>query len=205
MVVFIWCCSQNHAANGSSSGATSGVQTPAHTSRSGVSTPSTSDVQATLIDEIDSAAEKVIVRRTSFSKAVIAPLPPVREATDSGASKEHSEQGRVKKEVYLQYLQAASKAGFCFFLLVTASGQVVSVAATFMLRLWGESNRESGHNAGLKDPYLLGYGFFNLLSIIFSGLAGLLIWVMCSLRSSKFLHDSVRLSRLAEKGFTNRA
>ncbi|KAF8548045.1 P-loop containing nucleoside triphosphate hydrolase protein [Imleria badia] len=181
---------QNHAANGSSSGATSGAQTPVHT---GLSTPTTSDIQATLIDEIESSssAEKVVVRRTSFSKAVIAPLPSVRETIDSGASKEHSEQGRVKKEVYLQYLHAASKAGFSFFVLVTVLGQLVSVMATFMLRLWGESNRESGANAGLKDPYLLGYGFFNLLSIVFGAMAALLIWVFCSLRSSKYLHDSM--------------
>ena len=159
-------------------------------------------MQIVLIDEIDPAAEK-IVRRTSFSKAVIAPLPPIREATSSGLSKEHSEQGRVKKEVYLQYLQAASKAGFCVFMLVTVLGQVVSVMATFMLRLWGESNREAGKNSGLNDPYLLGYGFFNLMSIVFGATAGLLIWVLCSLRSSKYLHDSVRSSSPTKKPFTN--
>ena len=147
-------------------------------------------------------AEKV-VRRTSFNKAVVAPLPSIREATSSGLSKEHSEQGRVKKEVYLQYLHAASKTGFCFFMLVTVLGQLVSVMATFMLRLWGESNREAGENAGLSDPYLLGYGFFNLMAIVFGASAGLLIWVLCSLRSSKYLHDSVRLSSLAKKWFTN--
>jgi len=155
-----------------------------------------------LIDEADAAAEK-IVRRTSFNKAVVAPLPSIREATSTGLSKEHSEQGRVKREVYLQYLQAASKAGFCFFLLVTALGQVVSVMATYTLRLWGESNRQAGENSGLKDPYLLGYGFFNLMSIVCGATAGLLIWVLCSLRSSKYLHDAVRFSGLTEIRLTN--
>ncbi|KAN0098013.1 P-loop containing nucleoside triphosphate hydrolase protein [Tylopilus felleus] len=181
---------QNHTANGSSSGATSGAQTPARASGSGGTTPTATDVQATLIEEMDSAAEKV-VRRTSFSKPVIAPLPPIREAAHTGLSKEHSEQGRVKKEVYLQYLRAASKVGFCVFLLVTVLGQVVSVMSTFMLRLWAESNRESGRNTGLKDPYLLGYGFFNLMSVVLSAAAALLIWVLCSLRSSKYLHDGM--------------
>ena len=156
-----------------------------------------------LIEEMDSAAEKV-VRRTSFSKPVIAPLPPIREAMHTGLSKEHSEQGRVKKEVYLQYLRAASKVGFCVFLLVTVLGQVVSVMSTFMLRLWGESNRGSGRNAGLKNPYLLGYGFFNLMSVVLSAAAALLIWVLCSLRSSKYLHDGVRSRNcFTKKGFTN--
>ncbi|KAH0839445.1 P-loop containing nucleoside triphosphate hydrolase protein [Lanmaoa asiatica] len=183
---------QNHATNGSSSGVASGAQTPAHTSGSGISTPTMSDsnLQTTLVDEIDSVAEKV-VRRASFSKAAIAPLPSVREATSSGMSKEHSEQGRVKKEVYLQYLGAASKAGFYFFILVTVLAQLVSIVSTLMLRLWSEQNRESGENAGLRDPYLLGYGFFNLMQILLAGAAGLLIFVLCSLRSSKYLHDSM--------------
>lgn len=199
----LWCCSQNHAANGSSSGATTGAHTPAHTSGSGDSTPTTSDsnMQALLIDEADEVVEKI--RRASFAKPVIAPLPPVREATSTGLSKEHSEQGRVKGKVYLQYLQAASKTGFCTFLLVMISSQVVSVMSTYMLRLWGEGNRESGSNAGLGDPRLLGYGFFCLLSILMTATAGLLLWVLCSLRSSKYLHDAVRSSISRCRGRVN--
>ena len=41
--------------------------------------PTKSDMQAVLIDEIDFVAEKV-VRRTRFSKAVIAPRPSIHEA-----------------------------------------------------------------------------------------------------------------------------
>lgn len=149
------------------------------------------DSKTQLLDEIDSVQEKVVVRRSSFSKAVIAPLPPIREAMSTGLTKEHMEQGRVKKKVYYQYLQAASKVGFIFFVLVTISSQAVSVLSTYMLRLWGEGNREAGGNAGLRDPYLLGYGFFNLMSILLSAAAALLIWVLCSLRSSKYLHDAV--------------
>lgn len=137
-----------------------------------------------MIDKVD--------RRASFSKAVIAPLPPIREPTSSGLSKEHNEHGCVKKEVYSHYLRAASKAGFCFFVLVTVLAQVVSVMSTMMLRLLGERNHESGGNAGLVDPYLLGYGLLNLASIVLTAAAGLLILVLCSLRSSKHLHDSVR-------------
>ena len=196
-----WYSSQNHATNGSSSGATSGAQTPARTSGSGVSTPTSSDSKtpALLIDEVDSAAEK-IVRRPSFTKAIVAPLPPVREATNTGLTKEHSEQGRVKREVYYQYLSAASKVGFCFFVLTIVLGQVMSVMSTLMLRLWGESNRVAGHNTGLRDPNLLGYGVFCLLSILATAIGGLLIWVLCSLRSSKYLHDAVSLSDLACNG-----
>ena len=180
-------CSKNHAASGSSSAETSGSATPSGSSGSGSTSPTT------LVGEFD--IEK-LQRRPSFCKAVIAPLPPVREPTSSGLSKEQSEHGRVKKQVYVQYLQAASKTGFCFFVLVTVLGQLVSVMSTMMLRFWGERNRASGANAGLTDPYLLGYGFLSLASIVLSTAAVLLIVVLCALRSSKCLHDSVRWPRL---------
>ena len=59
--------------------------------------PTKSDKQAVLIDEIDFVVEKV-VRRTRFSKAVIAPRPSIHEAElwvfkgaqRTGVSKERS-------------------------------------------------------------------------------------------------------------------
>ena len=153
--------------------------------------PNDRNLQATQIDWVDSTTEKP-VRRESFPKSVIASLPLVRDLPSSGLSKEHSEQGRVKKEVYLQYLRAASRTGFFFFVLAMVSAQVMSVVSTFMLRLWSESNHRAGENSGLNDPYLIGYGFFNLTSILMAAVGGLLLWVLCTLRSAKYLHDGVR-------------
>lgn len=147
-------------------------------------------MQATLVGELECVSEKV-ARRESFTKAVLASLPKLRDASTDGISKEHSEQGRVKMEVYSQYLHAASKKGFLLFVLATVLQQAVSVSSTIMLRLWGEHNREAGTNVGLADKYFLGYGLFNLASITLGACAALLIWVFCSLRSSKHLHDSV--------------
>ncbi|KAJ8592180.1 P-loop containing nucleoside triphosphate hydrolase protein [Rhizopogon salebrosus TDB-379] len=172
------------------SGSSSGAATPGRSS--GMATPTTSegDMQATLVGELECVSEKV-ARRESFTKAVLASLPKLRDASTDGISKEHSEQGRVKMEVYSQYLHAASKKGFLLFVLATVLQQAVSVSSTIMLRLWGEHNREAGTNVGLADKYFLGYGFFNLASITLGACAALLIWVFCSLRSSKHLHDSM--------------
>lgn len=35
----------------------------------------------------------------------------------TGPTKEHSEQGRVKRSVYVEYVKAASRGGFFLFLL----------------------------------------------------------------------------------------
>lgn len=178
--------SHGHATSGPNSGTT----TPGRSS--GMATPTTSegDMQATLVGELECVSEKVS-RRESFKKAVLAAAPKLRDASSDGITKEHSEQGRVKMEVYSQYLHAASKQGFLLFVLATVLQQAVSVMSTIMLRLWGEHNREMGANAGLTDKYFLGYGLFNLVAIFLAACAALLIWVFCSLRSSKHLHDSV--------------
>ncbi|KAG1838637.1 P-loop containing nucleoside triphosphate hydrolase protein [Suillus subalutaceus] len=171
-----------HAASGSSSG----MATPGRSS--GMATPTTSDgdgeMQATLVGELESVSEKVS-RKGSFKKS--------RPRCTAQAARRlfRCEQGRVKMEVYSQYLHAASRKGFLFFVLATVLQQAVSVMSTVMLKLWGEHNRETGANAGLTDKYFLGYGFFILVAISLNACAALLIWVFCSLRSSKYLHDSM--------------
>ena len=105
-------------------------------------------------------------------------------------SKEHQEQGRVKIEVYTQYVQAASKFGFTLFLLMTVAQQALSVFATLVLRYWGEHNRKVGGNSGMLD-YLLLYGGFSISSILLGALSAITLWVYCALRSARHLHDSV--------------
>ena len=130
-------------------------------------------------------------RRQSFGTAALAVTPHIR-ASSRGLSQEHSEQGRVKRSVYLRYLEAASKLGFSVFLAATLMQQVVSVLANITLRNLGEHNRESGDNSGMFD-YLLGYGLFSLASIIFSAASAILLWVLCTVKSARYLHDSVSM------------
>lgn len=134
-------------------------------------------------------AEK-LQRKGSFQKAriVCAPLSNVRSA---GLTKEHQEQGSVKMDVYKQYVYAASKIGFIFFLFATVAQQAASVMATLTLRYWGEHNQELGNNSGMFK-YLLVYGLFSLSSSILGALSAIAIWVYCGVRSASHLHDSVR-------------
>jgi len=178
-------CSQNYATNGSSSGSTtprvSGPVTPGG---------SEGDSLSPFAAELDAATEKV-TRRQSFHRAAIAPPPSVRKSS-TGITQEHSEQGRVKKQVYLQYLHAASKLGFVSLVLTVVTQQAVNVLSTYMLRLWAEHNRELGRNLGVRDIYLLGYGFCSIASVGLAAAAALILWTFCALRSSKYLHDTVR-------------
>ena len=140
-------------------------------------TPGTNGASSHEITEknIDSLTEK-LQRRKSFTKAVLVEVPRSRTPSSDGPTKEHIEQGRVKTDVYMQYVEAASKIGFAFFVLATILAQVVNVAANNTLRAWGEHNREEGSNRGV-GKYLLGYGLFSLSSTLLGAAAAILIWV----------------------------
>lgn len=128
--------------------------------------------------------------RTSFARANLAEPTLGHFSSSNGMSKEHTEQGQVKRDVYRQYIEAASKEGFFLFLLATVTQQAVSVLANLTLRNWGEHNREMGNNSGMFR-YLLIYGLFSASSTLLGGAAAVLMWVLCALRSARYLHDSV--------------
>ncbi len=142
-----------------------------------------------LTEEKLETVDKTLIRRKSFGKAVLDDALPTRAASD-GPTKEHSEQGRVKREVYLRYVEAASRTGFGAFIVATVLQQVASLLGNNTLRAWGEHNRQAGDNAG-AGVYLLGYGLFSLSSVILGTAAAIIIWVLCSIRSARRLHDAV--------------
>ena len=129
-------------------------------------------------------------RKGSFQKARIfgASSSDVRS---TGLQKEHQEHGSVKMDVYMQYIYAASKIGFVLYLLATATQQASSVLASLTLRYWGEHNQQLGNNSGMFQ-YLLVYGLFSFSSSILGATSAIILWVYCTVRSAKQLHDSVR-------------
>ncbi|KIK60287.1 hypothetical protein GYMLUDRAFT_73760 [Collybiopsis luxurians FD-317 M1] len=171
------------------------------TSSSGASTPyaiGNGDASGSLtpVEDADFGEDKSVIlseklrRHASFSKPKLAAAPPTRAPAPVGLSQEHKEQGRVKVKVYVQYIQAASKTAFGLFALATVAGQLVSVMGNFALRAWGEHNRETGSNDGMFK-YILAYGLLSLSQVLLSGAAAILVWVFCSIRSARQLHDNM--------------
>lgn len=177
--------------------ASSGRSTPF--GKSGSQTPR-ADYDATLASSLSGSSpatdgEKLMEklhRRSSVGNATLAKPPKIRGSSNSGPSQEHSEQGKVKWNVYFRYLEAASKTGFSVFLVANILQQAASVLANITLRNWGEHNREFGDNSGMFN-YLLGYGLFSLSSVLLGGAAAILLWVFCAVRSARQLHDSVSI------------
>jgi ATP-binding cassette subfamily C (CFTR/MRP) protein 1 len=169
----------------------SGTSTPFATGRS---TPSSENVTlvpaspviVTATDSLGAFSEKPS-RRPSYGKAVLVNTP---SSQDGGLiSKEHTEQGQVKFEVYMEYTKSASLRAFFCFLLAMIAWSATNLLANFILRSWGEENRTTRENS-LR--YVMWYGLFSLLSAISGGLAIVILMVYCTLRSTRYLHDSVR-------------
>jgi ATP-binding cassette subfamily C (CFTR/MRP) protein 1 len=142
-------------------------------------------------EKIDTLGEK-LTRKKSFGRAVVAPVTSqTTKASSGGLSEEQSAKGRVKANVYWRYIEAASKTGFAFFVIVTILQQAMQIFGTFALKHWSEGNRESGENRSAMK-YLWAYGVLSLSATILNSAGSILILVLCSLRSSKHLHDAVR-------------
>ena len=137
--------------------------------------------------ELTAVITEKLQHKESFQKARISSS----NVPSTDLIKEHQEQGSVKMEVYKQYIYAASKVGFILFMLIISGQEATSVLGTLTLRYWGEHNQEIGNNSN-KFKYLLIYGLFSLSSSILGGVAAIIMWVYCALRSARHLHDSVR-------------
>lgn len=186
-------CRSPSCSKGHGSLTSSGIATPFLLGDS--STPSSSTAVDSRERELSAKnledVNEKLQRKQSFTRAVLGAAPPTRSPDgDAGPTKEHIEQGRVKRDVYVQYIAAASKVGFALFVGATVLSQLVSVAANNTLRAWGEHNREAGSNDGV-GRYLVEYGALSLSSTIFSAAAAIIIWVFCSIRSARRLHDQM--------------
>ena len=137
----------------------------------------------------DTVTEK-FQRKGSFQKARIFGASS-SDLRSTGLKREHQEQGSVKMDVYMQYIYAASKIGFVLYLFATATQQATSVLASLTLRYWGEHNQQLGNNSGMFQ-YLLVYGLFSFSSSILGATSAIILWVYCTVRSARQLHDSVR-------------
>jgi ATP-binding cassette, subfamily C (CFTR/MRP), member 1 len=143
------------------------------------------------VEKLDTLGEK-LTRKKSYGRAALAPVTSqTTKASSGGLSEEQSAQGRVKSYVYWRYIEAASKTGFAFFVITMILQQALQISGSFALKHWSEGNHESGDNKSAVK-YLWAYGFLSLSSAGLNCMASILILVLCSLRSSKHLHDAVR-------------
>ena len=158
--------------------------------------------QVTQVDNVSTilASLDKLERKRSFGKAALAhPGAGLHAPTQpAGPPKEHTERGRVKTDVYAEYVKAASIPGFVIFLLAIVLQQASQVLANVTLKQWAEHNQQVGSNKGMS-VYLILYGLCSLATCLASMVGAITLFVFCTLRSAEYLHDSVSLHRFLSK------
>ncbi|KAH8832602.1 P-loop containing nucleoside triphosphate hydrolase protein [Flagelloscypha sp. PMI_526] len=175
---------------GHGTSASSGTSTPG-APKSGQSTPLRSD-SSTIIDasSVSILLSEKLRAKAALPPSILAPLPPSRTLANTELTQEHSEQGRVKTSVYMQYIKASTPLFVVFFVVAVIAAQALTILGNFVLRNWANHNEETRSNA--KMWYYLGiYGAVIFSSTILNWMSACLLWVVCGLSGARFLHDSM--------------
>ncbi|ORY24672.1 hypothetical protein BCR39DRAFT_546075 [Naematelia encephala] len=155
------------------------------------------DDDENVVDDSESLRKRKLQRRVSTATMRRASSVSIgqskkdalRDLRESAKPKEHSEKGVVKREVYKEYISAASVSGVVSFMVCMIIGQAASIAGNYILRFWARKNTASGDNVQIEF-YLILYGVIGISSSIFSVLSMAIIKIVCGLKSSRKMHDS---------------
>ncbi|KJR80768.1 uncharacterized protein SPSK_04818 [Sporothrix schenckii 1099-18] len=103
-------------------------------------------------------------------------------------AKEHSEQGKVKWQVYLEYAKTNNLFAVIVYLTALVSSQLVSLGANYWLKKWADHNLKDGTNSQV-GKYIGIYFAFGIGSALLTVAQTLILWIFCSIEASRKLHE----------------
>ncbi|KAK9460193.1 P-loop containing nucleoside triphosphate hydrolase protein [Lipomyces oligophaga] len=121
----------------------------------------------------------------SFQKPSLMDAVPTRRLR---MDKEHSEKGRVKLSVYKEYLKTANVKAVSAFLILIVGSNALSVGGNIWLKKWSDENTRLGSNPDI-GKYLGIYLIFGVSAAIFTLCCTLTLWIFCTIRAARVLHD----------------
>ncbi|KAI6092615.1 ABC transporter type 1, transmembrane domain-containing protein [Hypoxylon rubiginosum] len=103
-------------------------------------------------------------------------------------AKEHSEQGKVKWDVYIEYAKTSNLVAVAVYLLTLVAAQTGQIGGSVWLKNWAEVNGEAGGNPHV-GKYLGVYFAFGVGSAGLTVVQTLILWIFCSIEASRKLHE----------------
>ncbi|KAI1866951.1 hypothetical protein JX265_007527 [Neoarthrinium moseri] len=103
-------------------------------------------------------------------------------------AKEHSEQGKVKWDVYLEYAKTSNLFAVIIYLGTLIAAQTAQIAGGFWLKDWAERNDAAGGNPEV-GKYLGIYFAIGVGSSALTVIQTLILWIFCSIEASRKLHE----------------
>ncbi|KAI9838425.1 MAG: hypothetical protein M1838_004608 [Thelocarpon superellum] len=104
------------------------------------------------------------------------------------STKEFSEQGKVKWNVYAEYAKTSNLVAVAVYLTTLLGAQTASVGGSVWLKRWSEANTEYGGNPDV-GRYIGIYFAFGFGSAALVVLQTLILWIFCSIEASRKLHE----------------
>ncbi|KAH6681591.1 P-loop containing nucleoside triphosphate hydrolase protein [Halenospora varia] len=106
----------------------------------------------------------------------------------SKQTKEFSEQGKVKWNVYAEYAKTSNLVAVTIYGLMLIGGQTAQIGGNVWLQKWAEANGERGSNPDV-GKYIGVYFAFGIGSASLVVVQTLILWIFCSIEASRKLHE----------------
>ncbi|KAK0862145.1 ATP-binding cassette glutathione S-conjugate transporter ycf1 [Friedmanniomyces endolithicus] len=106
----------------------------------------------------------------------------------SKQTKEFSEKGQVKRDVYAEYAKESNLGAVAVYMVMLIGAQTASIGGNFWLKYWSEANTEAGSNPHV-GKYLGVYLAFGIGSAALVVVQTLILWIFCSIEASRKLHE----------------
>ena len=105
------------------------------------------------------------------------------EAPKSKQSKEFSEQGKVKWNVYAEYAKTSNVAAVTIYMVTLIGAQTAQIGGSVWLKKWAEVNTDYGGNPDV-GTYIAIYFAFGFGSAALVVVQTLILWIFCSIEVS---------------------
>ncbi|KAK4548531.1 hypothetical protein LTR36_009441 [Oleoguttula mirabilis] len=109
-------------------------------------------------------------------------------ALKSKQSKEFSEQGKVKRDIYLEYAKESNLVAVSIYLVMLLGAQTATIGGSVWLKQWSEVNSKYGGNPHV-GKYIGIYFAFGIGSAALVVMQTLILWIFCSIEASRKLHE----------------
>ena len=110
------------------------------------------------------------------------------DGVKSKQSKEFSEQGKVKWNVYLEYAKTSNLIAVCIYLTTLVAAQTAQIGGSLWLKQWSEVNQRYGGNPQV-GKYIGIYFAFGIGGAGLVVIQTLILWIFCSIEASRKLHE----------------
>ncbi|KAF2171079.1 hypothetical protein M409DRAFT_64044 [Zasmidium cellare ATCC 36951] len=111
----------------------------------------------------------------------------------SKQTKEFSEQGKVKWDVYKEYAKASNLYAVAIYMVTLVGAKTAEIGGSVWLKNWSEANDVAGGNPNVTR-YILIYFAFGIGAALLVVIQTLIQWIFCSIEASRKLHERMAYS-----------